>query len=818
MTLQHYIAHIREIDGEQQLLKVHLKETQEIAEKIGEKLGIPHITGLAGMLHDMGKYSDEFQEYINEAFHNPSNPPKRGSVNHSTAGGKYLMDTFHVKLNKKSKIAAPLIESIANVIYSHHGQLLDMVNPQGHSPFLDRLTSANIEFDTIYTRFFNEVIDTQSFNLYIEQANKEFQKLFRVSLSKARDEAEAKALLRKTFAFLTKFIFSALIDADRTNSREFDENITPEERESKKKLFNQFETELLRSLEDKQKKSIPNQITKLRNQMSENCNDKAALPTGIYTLSIPTGGGKTLASLRFALRHADVHNKERIINVIPFTTIIEQNAQEVRDVLNAQDNVLEHHSNVVWEKIEGGDDRNELSFKELKKVRKLNNAKDNWDAPIVFTTMVQFLNTFFDGSSRNTRRLHNLADSIIIFDEIQTLPVTCVSLFNEAINFLKEFCNTTIILCTATQPALEFVENNISVDGELIDNLSAITKAFKRTEVIPLLKDDGWKTAEIAEFVRDKLEIHGNMLVILNTKTVVKELYNLLKFDVDEIYHLSTSMCPAHRKKILEEVKRKLKSGEKIVCISTQLIEAGVDVSFNCVVRSLAGLDSIAQAAGRCNRHGEASLKEVFLINHAEEKLDKLRTIKEGRKCTEFIIKDLQIDPKLFNGSLLSNTAMEHYFKMFYQKFESELNYPIRDYNTTSIFEILLGKNERFYGESSYNKVLNISSSFKTAGDYFEVIDGKTYPILVPYGEGIELINDLTSKEGKIDFSKFIKQAQQYSVNAFKYEFDILVNNHLLREVDFGYAKIYLALENAYDESYGLSINGEATLPDYSGF
>ncbi|MDI7740984.1 CRISPR-associated helicase Cas3' [Lysinibacillus fusiformis] len=815
MRFQNYIAHIRESDNEEQLLKHHLKETQEIAEKVGEKIGIPHITGLAGMLHDMGKYSDEFQEYIRNAFDNPTNPPKRGSVNHSTAGGKYLMDNFHNHINKKSKVAPPLIESIANVIYSHHGQLLDMVNPQGQSPFLDRLTSAKIEFDTIYPRFFNEVIDTQSFNRYVEQANKEFQQLFKVSLSKAKSEAEAKAVLRKTFAFLTKFIFSALIDADRTNSREFDENIASEKQETKKKLFNQFELELLKSLEDKQKNAIPNQITKLRNQMSENCNDKAKLPTGIYTLSIPTGGGKTLASLRFALRHADIHNKERIINVIPFTTIIEQNAQEVRDVLNTQDDVLEHHSNVVLEKSESADDSNVLSFKDLKKVRKLKNAKDNWDAPIVFTTMVQFLNTFFDGSSRNTRRLHNLANSIIIFDEIQTLPVSCVSLFNEAINFLKDFCNTTIILCTATQPALEHVEHNISVDGELIDNLSTITKAFKRTEVIPLVKDGGWKSEEIADLVRDKLEIHGNMLVILNTKTVVKELYNLLKSDVDEIYHLSTSMCPAHRKVILEAVRDKLESGEKIVCISTQLIEAGVDVSFNCVIRSLAGLDSIAQAAGRCNRHGEASMKEVFVINHAGEKLDKLRTIKEGRKCTEFIIKDLQIDPELFNGSLLSNTAMEHYFQKFYREFESELEFPIRDYNT-SIFEILLGKNERFYGESSHKEVLNISSSFKTAGEYFEVIDGKTYPILVPHGEGEELISSLTSKEGNIDFSNFIKQAQQYSVNAFKYEFDTLVNNHLLREVDFGYAKIYIALDNAYDKSYGLSINGEAKLEEYS--
>lgn len=808
-----FIAHIRANDGENQLLKIHLKEVQLLAEKIGEKLGIPHVTGLAGMLHDMGKYSNAFQEYLREAYNNPNNPPKRGSVNHSTAGGRFLMENYHFSLNPSSNITPILIECVSNAIYSHHGQLLDMVNPEGKSPFMDRLNSSKeIEFGVIYKKFFEEVMDESSFNKYVEQADKEFQNLFNKILSKVRDTSETIKMFTKAFAFLTKFIFSALIDADRTNSRQFDEQTTNYKYETEK-LFQQFESNLQNSLKEKQMNSTPNEITKLRQQMSENCVEKASLPTGIYTLSIPTGGGKTLASLRFALKHAQIHNIERIIYSIPFTTIIEQNAEEVRTVLDAEQYVLEHHSNVVSKEYEN--EENCMTFEEYQQLRNLKNAKDNWDAPIVFTTMVQFLNTFFDGASRNTRRLHNLANSIIIFDEVQTIPVQCISLFNETLNFLKEFCNTTIILCTATQPALEYVEKNIVVDGELIDNLPTVAQAFKRTEIVPLLKTEGWKTEELAALVNDQLNQCGNVLVILNTKKVVKELFDYLNSEDIKIYHLSTSMCPAHRKIMLEEIRKQLKRGERIVCLSTQLIEAGVDISFNCVIRSLAGLDSIAQAAGRCNRHGEVELREVYVINHAGEKLSKLRTIEEGKKCTDFIIRDLIDHPDLFEGNLLSTSSMNHYFKMFFKAFESEVDYPIRELNTW-IYEILLGTNGQFKKAYPRKRDLNMFSSFKTAADYFEVIEGNTYSILVPYCEGKELINILTGIEKINDFTSFFKKAQQFSVNVFKYEFEALLNNRLIEIIDFGFTKIYIATDNAYDPEYGLSVSGEAKLKEYN--
>ena len=805
------IAHIRANDGTEQLLVDHLKEVQEIAESIGEKLGIPHVTGLAGMLHDMGKFSDEFQSYLREAYANPLNPPKRGSVNHSTAGGKFLMEQYHVAFNKASKCAPALIECIANVIFSHHGQLLDMINSEGNSPFIDRMTPTKpIEINSVAERFFIEVYDETFLSHYIQQANNEFIQFINRTLHNVSSATERKASLRKTLALLTKFVFSAVIDADRRNSREFEEDIKKSESISKSinSLFEQFELELEEQLREKQVRAIPNDITKLRQQMSDHCFEKAALPTGIYTLSIPTGGGKTLASLRFALRHARLHNKKRIVYIVPYTTIIEQNAEEVRQILQAEDYILEHHSNVIMNEFENDEFEN-VSYEQYQQIKKLKIAKDDWDIPIIFTTMVQFLDTFYSGASRNTRRLHNLANAIIIFDEVQTVPIQCISLFNEALNFLKQGCQSTILLCTATQPALQYVEKNIQIDGELVENLPEIVKAFKRTEIIPLLKNSGWHTEDLATFVADKLNECGNVLVILNTKKVVKSLAEKLENSGAKIYHLSTSMCPAHRKTIIKEIRQKLKQGERIICISTQLIEAGVDVSFKSVIRSLAGLDSIAQAAGRCNRNGEVALREVYVINHAEEKLDKLPTIEKGGECSEYIVKDIDKDSQLFDGNLLSNKALEHYFKMYYTAFETRLDYPIHELNT-SIYDILLGANSQFKSANNKKQSLGMVASFKTAARYFEVIEANTYPILVPYGEGKELISTLTGNEKIINFNQFLRKAQQFSVNVFRHEFNTLDKNKLIREVDFGFCKIFVAKENAYSLENGLDIEGEA--------
>ena len=799
-----FIAHVRSTDGEEQLLVDHLKEVQAIAEEIGQKIGLTHVTGLAGMLHDMGKFSDAFQKYIRDAIANPDEPPKRGSVDHSTAGGQFLRELFPFSPRF-------LVECVANAIFSHHGQLLDMVDMEGQSPYVNRINSEkDIECSEVKKRFFQHMYDEAYMKNYVQKAALELQIYLENKLKNEKTNTEIFNLIQKTTSFVTLYIFSALIDADRRNSRAFEEQEEKAHFEIQT-LWKTFEQRLDNELAKKQQVALPNEITRLRKQMSNKCLDKASFPTGIYTLSIPTGGGKTLASLRFALRHAQLHQKERIIYIVPYTTIIEQNADEIRKILQAEKYILEHHSNVI----EDLDYKENLAFHEYQAARRLNMAKDDWDVPILFTTMVQFLETFYNGKSRSTRRLHNLANSIIIFDEVQSVPIHCVSLFNEALNFLKHTCHTTSILCTATQPALQHVHNHIEVDGEFIDDLPTIIQAFKRTSITPFMKSEGWSTAEISDFLEEMVSTRNNVLVILNTKKAVRDLYERLKSTNIDVIHLSTSMCPAHRKEKIEKMHQKLRNKEKFVCISTQLIEAGVDISFECVIRSLAGLDSIAQAAGRCNRHGEEVLKEVYVINHAEESLRMLQTIKKGGECSRYIMRDLQDNPSLFGGYLLSTESMTHYFHLFYKTYASTLDYPLLSLKT-SIYELLFQadteRNATYIKGPGKQYPLATLASYKTAFSHFKVIDDKTQGILVPYGEGKALINQLMSREPVADYQTFLRKAQQYSVNVFKHDFEALKQNNQLIVVQFGSFNIYVAKDSAYDEQFGISVQGEAQL------
>lgn len=688
-----------------------------------------------------------------------------------------------------------MVEMISNVIYSHHGQLLDFINPEGHSPFLEREKNEKIPMLVIKERFFEEVLNEKDFDAYVTQAVNEF-------FGFLKDVKPSKEDIRfKIAPHLTNCIFSSLIDADRTNSRDFDENIPQQEqREEIKQTFTTYLNTLEQKLQEMQKDALPNNITKLRQQMSDNCYDKATQPTGIYSLSIPTGGGKTLASLRFALKHAIEHGKDRIIYIVPFTTIIEQNSQTVRELLGTEE-LLEHHSNVTVEEREAD------TYEELILQRKLNNAKDNWGIPIIFTTMVQYLNGFYSGKGRNLRRLHSLANSVIIFDEVQSVPPKCVSLFNESINFLSKYAKSTVLLCTATQPALQHVKRKIQMDGELVENLTEIEQAFKRTTIVPMDERDEWTTDQLADFIEDKLHSVKSILIISNNKRTTKDLYK--KFaNREHVYHLSTGMCPAHRKRILKEMDDSLKQGKQVLCMSTQLIEAGVDVSFECVMRSLAGVDSIAQAAGRCNRNGEVDLREVYVFKHAEENLGKLETIEKGQRCASYLMRDMA-EKGIFGGELLSSLAIEHYFKQFYEELALELDFPLKDLDET--LQQLLFSNNSQYIQQELGLLLR--SSFKTAADRFQVIDANTEAILVPYGEGEDLIADLTSGE-QVEYKSFLKKVQHYSVNVFPHEMRALQEEKLVVAADFGVFKIWMAKEGTYDENYGLSIKGEAKLED----
>nr|WP_295971216.1 CRISPR-associated helicase Cas3' [uncultured Bacillus sp.] len=805
-----FIAHIRENEKEIQTVEQHLLDVKTLAEIYGEKIGVKHLAGLAGMLHDLGKFTIEFKEYILEAVNHPDAPPKRGSVDHSTAGGKLLYDLFHIPTREFNTYKGLVAEVVGNAVISHHSYLRDFLSPNSESEYLKRVQDKELkEFDMSKQAFFEQVISKKEFDDYVDKAAAELVEY----LEKEPPENNEKQLM-----FITKLIFSALIDADRTNTRLFEEGklIEDEPDVHYEALFNLYYKRLMEKINSFQKKSdSENPINVLRRKMSDQCEQFAEKPPGVYTLSIPTGGGKTLASLRYALKHATVYHKKHIIYIVPYTTIIEQNADEVRKILKDEGNILEHHSNVV-EDI-NDDDENQDGYMSVQQKLKL--AKDNWDSPIIFTTMVQFLNVFYAKGSRNIRRLHNLGESIIIFDEVQKVPIPCVSLFNQAINFLKKYCQSSIILCTATQPALDFVEHKleISSDAEMINNLDHVIKAFKRVEVIDKATEETFNNEKLCEFIEEKIDKVQSILVILNTKSVVKNLYLKLKDSGSSIpiYHLSTAMCAAHRTDILDEIREHLRKKDKIICISTQLIEAGVDVSFECVIRSLAGLDSIAQAAGRCNRHGEKEIQNVYIIDHGEEHLDRLEEIKIGKRVSKRILIDLKRDQTKYGGHILSQQALEKYFKEYYTELKTSLNYNIPELKKEMIELLTETKGNNSYVkayQSRENKRLPlfIANSYRTAAEHFHVIQNHTTSVIVPYEEGAEIIAELNGDRTIDDLTRLLKKAQQFTINLYDYEKRTLDKNGGLVSLMDG--KILALKEGAYNREFGFDLDNDSSL------
>lgn len=803
-----YIAHIRVRDHKIQTVEEHLLGVMKLAEEYGKKVGLKHVAGLAGMLHDLGKFTEEFRTYIWNAVYHPEKAQRRGEVDHSTAGGKLLYQLFHS--NSKHPYKMILAEIVGNAIISHHSYLQDFITPDLTSNYLKRVRDKKpTQFDNTIDLFFSKVMTKEAFQTYVDQAVKELEAFIDMN--------------PKTFAqqchFTSKYIFSALIDADRTNTRQFDEGKDTEPEMDHKKLFQNYYDKLMNKLNRfKQSKEADKPINRLRAEMSEQCDLFALRPSGIYTLSIPTGGGKTLASLRYALKHALEYGKKRIVYVVPFTTIIEQNAAEVRSILEDEIHILEHHSNVLLdltnEDREGVEEEKQDGIIDQK--HKLKLARDNWESPIIFTTMVQFLNVFYARGNRNTRRLHNLSESVLIFDEVQKVPTACVSLFNEALNFLKNKCHSSIILCTATQPALDFVERKLEIDseGEIIANLTEVTNAFKRVEIVDEATHLRMDNGELMNWVEEKANEVNSILIILNTKSVTRNLYRGLNKENRPTFHLSTTMCATHRNKVLKEIKQLLKQNKPVICVSTQLIEAGVDVSFECVVRSLAGLDSIAQAAGRCNRHGENPSQKVYLIDHAEEKLDRLEEIRRGKEITRKILRDLTLDSNSHGGDLLSTDAMERYFKEFYTEFKEGLNYFIKELSVDMTHLLNAPKRDSEYAQAYYHQnkgqalPLVLANSYKTAADHFHVISDATTPVLVSFEGGKDIIADLNSEEWIEDLTGLLRQAQHYSVNLFAHEVKRLEEQGAL--VSFLDGQVLALKEGWYSEEYGVNLEGDS--------
>ncbi|WP_298845218.1 CRISPR-associated helicase Cas3' [Clostridium sp.] len=759
-------AHINPITLKEQGVKEHLDNVSKMSMKYGAKISLEATGELIGILHDMGKETHKFDKYIHYSSSHPSDKSLRGTINHSTAGAKFIYDNFYNTTDMFQKFTAQLI-SLA--ICSHHGGLIDCLDLKGIDIFTNKMeTDKDILYEEALRNFKSEYSGIEHIKDLFNKSKDEIKFVF-TNINKIDGTAKFGHFAA---GMLQKYLFSCVIDADRYDTYTFMEGKDQKKSIDKSALWNELVDKLETKLE-----SYP-KITKidlLREEVSIACKNFAKNKPGIYQLAVPTGGGKTLSSLRYALGHAKKFNKDRIFYIIPFTTIIDQNAKDIKDILCRDDVILEHHSNLVV-------DNQQEDYKLL---------TERWDSPIILTTMVQFLDTLFSGGTQGVRRMHNLANSIIIFDEIQAIPIKCINMFNSAINFLSNICNATIILCTATQPLLSTTKMPLmlSENANIITDIHEKFKQFKRVNLVDKRIIEGYSVSAMKEFILEIMEKLDNemeinhklasVLAIFNTKNAAKEVFNeLKKANVDLpkekqylIFHLSTNMCPSHRIKILKDMRKKL-GHQRIICVSTQLIEAGVNISFGCVVRSLAGLDSIAQAAGRCNRHGESSCSDVYIVNVDGENVSKLVDIKEGQECTKRVLDEYKENPNVFDNDLLSPKTMERYYKYYYYNRSAEMDYTLpKPDNDNSMYDLLSVNNEggnAFNSRNGCKSKLMLKQGFKTAGKDFQVIDQNTTGVIVPYEEGEELIALINGQCSLGELKQYLKKAQQFSVNIYE--------------------------------------------------
>lgn len=814
-----YLAHVRK-EGEVQPLLVHLFEVSKLSKEFASKIGLGEYGELIGLLHDLGKYSDLFQAYIrsSEGFNNQDNDDiesinykdLKGKIDHSTSGAQWIFQNY-LSNNQEGELIGQILSLC---IVSHHSGLMNCLSHDGEDIFHKRISKPQSK------TFYNEIItkvDVQIFERAVEIiTNPKFIELLKNKLIEVHNKNEKS---KKTTFFkqglLIRFLFSCLIDADRLDTINFEKpNSISLKNRNKYKSWE----DLIQRLENRLLKfSIKNNIDKIRKDVSDKCKAFSENSKGIYYLTVPTGGGKTLASLRFAVHHANKHKMERIFYVVPFTSIIDQNAEEIKSILEEKDEsgnylsevILEHHSNLTPD---------EESWKQ-----KL--LSENWDAQIVFISSVQLLESLFNSGTRSARRMHQLANSIIIFDEIQTLPIRCIHIFNNAINFLVKNCGSTVIMSTATQPILHKVNSQfgalqVTPDSEIITNTKDLFKELKRVEVIDKQKNGGWSNQEISEFIIINLTEQINMqessstLIIVNTKKSARDIFKLIpNSDNYKKFHLSTSMCPEHRMTVLKEILERVNRNKPVICISTQLIEAGVDVDFGSVIRFHAGLDSIAQAAGRCNRNGRRKIGFTYILNSNEENVNQLIDIKIGQEKYNRVLSEYKEDPKFFDNSLLSTKAIEKYFDYYYFERSEEMKYLINSDSeidrNDSLIELL---SENYHSCEEYKRIHNefpniyFRQSFMTAGNIFQAIDSSTQGVIVPYNNGQEIIKKLYEIEEPEKQYGLLKKAQRYSVNIHTNQMRALIKMGAIYEVQKE-TGIYALLDEYYSKEFGLDPN-----------
>ncbi|MGN0611062.1 MAG: CRISPR-associated helicase Cas3' [Ruminiclostridium sp.] len=798
-----HIAHITfsENDNEKsnpiiETVDEHCKKVADLAAVYGKEIGLENTCYIAGLLHDSGKRCDDFDGYIRK-----ENKIRRGEIDHSYAGAKYIID-FVMQIGDKKLVTVAKL--IARIIMAHHG-LCDWYTEDGTDYFEER-RSKDDRYDEIKEDIKRFLPDDKLSEL-LEKAAEEYAAVY----DRIKTMSDGDGVMCSFYCgMLERFCESCLVDADRTATAEFMNGIHISEQtdESLKATWSDMKVRIDSKLELFSKKS--DRINLLRRDISDRCAAFANHKSHTIRLVVPTGGGKTLSSLRYAIEYCLNYDMNKIYYISPFKSILEQNG-DVFGEIAGDDNYLEHHSDIYCQL---SDNKDELAVYEL--------HCQHWDKPVIATTMVQFFNTLFSSRSEALRRMHRLCRSVIILDEVQSVPVNCVYLFNLAVNFLAYIMDCTIVLCSATQPTFADCKYPLIVDSEdsMTGDYTKDFENFKRTEIVPVLRNGGYGYDEAAAICMEKYNENGNLLVIVNTKSAAAELFKRISELNDSsdnpatVLHLSTNMCAAHRHSSIDNIRKLLKENKRVICVTTQLIEAGVDISFRCVIRSLAGLDNAAQAAGRCNRNGDDECKNVYIIELKDENVSRLGEMSEAQTQSRNTILCKRFD------DFLSSEAISYYFEHFYRECTNKdskdlLAYCVEDkiHPDDSLLDFLSLNRVR----RSSEKFARDKQAFATAGRLFRIIDDCSVSIIVPYND--EAKDIITRLNGIISFDEALdlqRKAQKYTVGVFNHIFNALAKNNAIIEIkpyknksgENNNEVVYVLKDEYYDKNTGITLDG----------
>ncbi|MCL6591667.1 MAG: CRISPR-associated endonuclease Cas3'' [Firmicutes bacterium] len=719
-----FIAHVRKNDdgtwAAPHLLSEHIKGTASRAEAFAEKFQSGKWGEAAGAGHDAGKGRPVWQRNIrnrsgygyDEEAHLEG---KNGKIPHAIHGAKLAEELFGKGIGRV----------LAYCIAGHHAGLPDWSGAEGAG-------QASLQFQESRVKDLNEV------GAFILEMMRQVKP----------DRAPWQFSSGLDMSLWIRMLYSCLVDADFLDTEAYMDPLQASIRSGYctiaelQERFYRFAGHLDETAED-------TSVNRIRRMIRSRCLQMAQEPQGIFSLSVPTGGGKTLSSLAFGLEHAVRHGLDRIIYVIPYTSIIEQNADVFRAAIGP-DQVVEHHSSL---------DEDESSLKSRL-------ASENWDAPVIVTTSVQFFESLFAAKSSRCRKLHNIAKSVVVLDEAQLIPVEYLAPVLETLQLLVDHYRVSIVISTATQPA--FGER--FVDGKPFKGLKAIREIMGNDDDVKELYDslqrfriqlpEDLYAPSTWEDIATELRQYDQVLCIVSSRADCRELHKLMP---EGTFHLSALMCGQHRSEVIEKIKGKLKNKEPVRVISTQLVEAGVDFDFPVVYRALAGLDSIAQAGGRCNREGKlpAPGKVVVFIS---PKVPPPGILRKAADTTRGIFLSHYQDP-------LNYSMFEKYF--------SELYWKANSLDKEGIIPLL----SREYRECGFY--------FRKAAEKFQIIDGDAQKtILVRYGEGEKFINLLKSKGPE---RWLMRKLQRYTVNIY--------NN------DFNQMRLRGAIEEVYPKIFALSSN-----------